>query len=227
MILCQAFVNEGFPDLASGFMDGAAAVVRRHGGILIADEVQSGFGRIGSHFWGHQWLGFTPDAVTMGKPMGNGHPVAALASSADIMTAFRRAFRCFNTFGGNLASCVAANAVMDVLISEDLPARAAATGAYLRAGLSRLAERHEVLGHIRGSGLAIGVEIVSDRAAKTPDAGVADDLANAMRQEGELLGTNGIYSNILKIRPPMPFGRDEAHLLLDRLDKVLAAVPAR
>lgn len=90
-----------------------------------------------------------------------------------------------------------------------------------------MAERHEVLGDIRGLGLAIGVEIVSDRAAKTPDAGVADDLANAMRQEGVLLGTNGIYNNILKIRPPMPFGRDEAHLLLDRLDKVLTAVPAR
>ncbi|MGV8953068.1 MAG: aspartate aminotransferase family protein, partial [Cypionkella sp.] len=124
MILDPFFVNEGFPSLASGFLDPAIAVIRKHGGVIIADEVQPGFGRIGTHFWGHLKAGFAPDIVTMGKPMGNGHPVACVATSFEIISAFRKAFRYFNTFGGNPVSCAAANAVLDVLACEDLPAKA-------------------------------------------------------------------------------------------------------
>lgn len=221
LILCPAFVNEGFPDLAPGFLTEAIAIVRRHGGVIIADEVQPGFGRTGPQFWGHVGAGFAPDIVTMGKPMGNGHPVAAVATSFEIISAFRRAFRYFNTFGGNPVSCAAAAAVLDVLKAENLPTRAAETGSYLRDGLRKLAEKHSVIGDVRGQGLAIGAELVSDRASKTPATELADRVINAMRAEGVLMGANGIHYNVLKIRPPMPFGKVEADIVLQTLDKVL------
>ncbi|PZU83944.1 MAG: aspartate aminotransferase family protein [Shinella sp.] len=222
IILCPAFVNEGLPDLPPGFLDPALAVIRAHGGIVIADEVQAGFGRLGTHFWGHERMGFVPDVVTMGKPMGNGHPVAAVTTSYETMTAFRKAFRYFNTFGGNPVSCAAATAVLDVLADEDLPAKAADTGEYLRSGLRDLAKRHAILGDVRGWGLANGVELVADRAARTPLAAPsAASIVDAMRSEGVLLGVNGIHNNVLKIRPPLPFGRTEADELLEKLDHVL------
>ncbi len=224
MILCPFFVNEGFPNLPPGFLDGAIAAVRNHGGVIIADEVQPGFGRLGSHFWGHQRAGFAPEIVTMGKPMGNGHPVACVATSYDIMAAFRQPFRYFNTFGGNPVSCAAANAVLDVLASENLPARAVQTGIHLRAGLQALATKHAVIGDIRGSGLAIGAELVLDRATKTPATALAARVINDLRTRGVLMGANGIAYNVLKIRPPMPFGLPEADLLLQVLDEVLTAL---
>jgi 4-aminobutyrate aminotransferase-like enzyme len=224
IILDPFFVNEGFPDLPPGWLDPALAVVRAHGGLVIADEVQPGFGRIGSHFWGHQRAGFAPDIVTMGKPMGNGHPVAAVTTSFDIMAAFRTAFRYFNTFGGNPVSCAAASAVLDVLRDEDLQARALATGTHLRAGLRALATRHAMIGDVRGAGLAIGVELVSDRASRAPDRALADRVVNLMRAEGILMGANGISYNVLKIRPPLQFGLPEADLVLQTLDRVLATL---
>ena len=222
MILCPFFVNEGFPDLPPGFLDPALTVLRRHGGLLIADEVQPGFGRIGSHFWGYQRAAVVPDIVTMGKPMGNGHPVAALATSDDIMSAFRAHHGYFNTFGGNPVSCAAAMAVLDVIEGEGLQAKAAQTGAVLTAGLAALAQRHDCIGDIRGSGLAMAAEIVSDRGAKTPDKATCARIVNAMRQGGVLMGSNGIHANVLKIRPPMAFGPAEAEHLLGVLDGVLS-----
>jgi 4-aminobutyrate aminotransferase-like enzyme len=224
MILCPAFVNEGFPDLHQGFLDHAIAVVRRHGGVIIADEVQPGFGRLGTHFWGHQKAGFAPDIVTMGKPMGNGHPVAAVATSLGILTAFRNAFRYFNTFGGNPVSCAAANAVLDVLEMENLQARAAGTGEYLRNGLRKLAGKHTIIGDVRGSGLAIGAELVLDRAAKTPAGAQAARVVNLLRGRGVLAGANGISYNVVKIRPPMPFTRDDADIFLAALGDSLSAL---
>ena len=224
MILCPFFVNEGFADLPPGFLDATIAAVRRHGGVIIADEVQPGFGRIGSHFWGHQRAGFQPDIVTMGKPMGNGHPVACVATSYDIIAAFRQAFSYFNTFGGNPVSCAAAGAVLDVLASEHLQARALDTGERLRAGFRQLAAKHAVIGDVRGSGLANGVELVLDRATKTPATAVAARVVNAMRQRGVLMGANGIHYNVLKIRPPMAFGAEEADLVLATVDDVLGAL---
>lgn len=224
MIICPFFVNEGFPNLMPGFLDPAIAVIRRHGGLIIADEVQPGFGRIGTHFWGHQKAGFAPDIVTMGKPMGNGHPVAAVATSFDIVSAFRKAFRYFNTFGGNPVSCAAAKAVLDVLEAEGLQARAAATGDHLRAGLRKLALKHDAIGDVRGSGLAIGAELVSDRPTRTPDRALATRVINAMRENGVLMGANGLDYNVLKIRPPLAFGLAEAEQTLDVLDHVLASL---
>ncbi len=224
MILDPFFVNEGFPDLPPGFLDPAIAVVRKHGGVIIADEVQPGFGRIGPQFWGHVRAGFQPDIVTMGKPMGNGHPVACVATSFEIISAFRQAFRYFNTFGGNPVSCAAANAVLDVLTAEDLPARAAATGSYLRAGFRKLAEKHALIGDVRGAGLANGVELVLDRTSKAPATDIASRVINDLRQRGVLMGSNGINYNVLKIRPPMVFGPSEADQLLATVDDVLGAL---
>ena len=224
MIICASFVNEGFPDLHTGFLDGAIAAVRKAGGIIIADEVQPGFGRIGSHFWGHQKASFSPDIVTMGKSMGNGHPVAAVATSLEIMGAFRNAFGYFNTFGGNPVSCAAANAVMDVIETENLQAKAKETGDYMRAGLKKLSEKHSIIGDVRGSGLAIGAELVLDRATKKPAKTEATRVVNLMRQHGVLLGSNGINYNVIKIRPPMQFGKSEVDLMLSTLDICLQAL---
>ena len=221
LILCPFFANEGFPDLPAGFLDKAVAVVRKAGGIIIADEVQPGFGRTGTHFWGHQKIGVKPEIVTMGKPMGNGHPVAAVATSLDIMSAFRKAFRYFNTFGGNPVSCAAANAVLDVLKTENLMARAVETGAYARDGLKKLAIRHEIIGDVRGSGLFFGAELLENRVSKTPAVKHAERVINLMRERGVLMGRNGISYNVLKIRPPMPFGKAEADIMLSALDDAL------
>jgi 4-aminobutyrate aminotransferase-like enzyme len=168
IILCPAFLNEGFPMLDKGWLDPAAAIVRKAGGLFIADEVQPGFGRTGEAFWGHQRIGVQPDIVTMGKPMGNGHPIAGVVTSMEIMTAFRQGFRYFNTFGGNPVSCAAAMAVLDVLRDENLQDNARVVGAHAKAGLAKLAERHEAIGDIRGYGLFFGAEMVTSRALKPP-----------------------------------------------------------
>lgn len=225
LILCPYFGNEGFPDLPEGFLTETAKVVRDAGGLLIADEVQPGFGRIGTHFWGHQRAGIQPDIVTMGKPMGNGHPVAGVVTSSDIMAAFRSAFSYFNTFGGNPVSVAAANAVLDVLESENLIENARQVGDYAREGLKRLAKRHEVIGDIRGSGLFFGAELVLDQATKTPATDYATRVANEMKDRGVILNKLGIHRNTTKIRPPMCFTRDHADLMLDALDDVLTNVP--
>lgn len=134
--------------------------------MVIADEVQPGFGRTGGHMWGHQKAGIVPDIVTLGKPMGNGHPVGAVVAGADTLNAFRKAFRYFNTFGGNPVSCAAAMAVLDVLEEEKLQANALEVGAYARQGLEKLAQKHGMIGNVRGSGLFFGAELVLDRAEK-------------------------------------------------------------
>ena len=222
MIICPFFVNEGFPDLPHGFLDEAASIVRKHGGVIIADEVQPGFGRIGSHLWGYERIGLVPDVVTMGKPMANGHPVAAVATSLDVMTKFRKAFKYFNTFGGNPVSCAAADAVLDVLEREGLQQRALHTGSFLKQGFLKLKDKHDVIGDVRGSGLALGIELVRDLKSKEPARDLTDRIVNMMRQRGVLMGSNGYDYNVLKIRPPMQFGEAEAGLLLSTLDDVLA-----
>ena len=224
MIICPFFVNEGFPDLHKGFLDEAAAIIRRHGGLIIADEVQPGFGRIGSHFWGYERIGLVPDIVTMGKPMGNGHPVACVATSLELMTQFRGMFKYFNTFGGNPVSCAAANAVLDVLETENLQQRAEITGDYLRQCLKALSDKHDLIGDVRGSGLAIGVELVLDRKTKAPARKLTEKVVNGLRQRGVLAGSNGYDYNVLKIRPPMQFGMPETDLLISTLDTVLAGL---
>ncbi|WP_417418449.1 aspartate aminotransferase family protein [Hoeflea sp.] len=225
MIVCPIFLNEGFPAQSEGWLRPAADVVRKAGGLLICDEVQSGFGRCGSHFWGHQKQGVRPDIVTMGKPMGNGHPVAGVVTTPEIMERFRTSFRYFNTFGGNPVSCAAAMAVLDELEQENLQDNAAKIGRMAHERLSAMAEKYDVIGDVRQSGMVFGAEFVLDRATKAPAGDYADRVVNAMRHHGILLSKLGRYKNTLKIRPPMPFGEGHLDLLIDTLDAVMAETP--
>lgn len=219
MMLCPFFANEGFPALPTGFFERAEAVIRRAGGLILADEVQPGFGRLGSHFWGHERLGVRPDVVTMGKPMGNGHPAAAVVATPEAMTAFREAFGYFNTFGGNPVAAAACLATLDVVEEEGLQANAREVGAHARGRLAAL--KHPLLAEVRGQGLFFGAEFVLDDAM-TPATAFVGRVVEAMRREGVLMNRIGRHGNILKIRPPMPFSRENADSLVDTLDRVLA-----
>ncbi len=224
LLICPFFANEGFPDLPENWLAPTVKAVKNAGGLLIADEVQPGFGRIGSHMWGHQYQGFTPDVVTLGKPMGNGHPVAAVITSDDIISAFRTSFRYFNTFGGNPVSVAAANAVLDVIETESLMKNADQVGAYAKAELSRLSENHPIIGNVRGKGLFFGTELVLDKSVKSPATDIAYQVANLMRQNGILMNKLGIHYNTTKMRPPMPFSMENADLMIEVFDHVLTQV---
>lgn len=224
LIIDPFFANEGFPDLPENFLVPVAAAVRKAGGLVICDEVQPGFGRTGSHMWGHQKAGIVPDVVTLGKPMGNGHPVGGVVTGAETLNAFRKSFRYFNTFGGNPVSCAAAMAVLDVLEEEKLQENAREVGAYAVEGLAKLADKHAIIGNVRGSGLFFGAELVLDRAEKTPASDIATRVINGMRERGVLMGKLGIHQNATKIRPPMPFTKENADFMLSILDDVLAGL---
>lgn len=219
MMLCPVFANEGIPTVQPGFLDPTVAVIRRAGGLVIADEVQPGFGRVGSHFWGHDWLGVAPDVVTVGKPMGNGHPVAAVLATPAVMGAFRDAFGYFNTFGGNPVSAAACMAVLDVMQDEGLQQNAARVSAHAMERLRAL--RHPLLAEVRGTGLIFGAEFVLDDAM-TPATDVVTDIVERMVERGFILNRIGRAGNTLKIRPPMPFSIENADVLMDALEDVLA-----
>jgi 4-aminobutyrate aminotransferase-like enzyme len=225
LVVCPYFANEGFPDLDDDWLLPTLEVVRKAGGLLIADEVQPGFGRLGTHLWCHQKMGFVPDIVTLGKSMANGHPVGAVITSADNMKAFRSSFRYFNTFGGNPVSMAAAMATWQVLHDEGLMQNAADVGAYAKTGLNELQSRHAVIGDVRGCGLFMGAEFVTDRANKTPATAYTKRVVNEIRRRGVLLNFLGVHYNTLKIRPPMPFSRANADQFLGTLDDVLTALP--
>jgi 4-aminobutyrate aminotransferase-like enzyme len=225
LLICPMFLNEGFPDIPDGWLKPVAEVVRRAGGVLICDEVQSGFGRTGTHFWAHQKLDAVPDIVTMGKPMANGHPVGAVVTTPEMMATFRNGFRYFNTFGGNPVSCAAAMAVLDEMDAGDLMNNAADVGDYARSQMEGLAQKHAMIGNVRGMGLVFGAEMVLDHTAKTPATAFTDRVINAMRERGILLSKLGRYRNTLKIRPPMPFSMANVDHLISTLDDVLAETP--
>jgi 4-aminobutyrate aminotransferase-like enzyme len=188
---------------------------------MVADEVQAGHGRSGTHRWSFQASGITPDIVVMGKPMGGGFPVAALVVRSQLLAAVPEEVELFSTFGGNPVACAAALAVLAVIEDEGLLANAAKVGSYLRQGLLALAERHSLIGDVRGEGLLLGVELVDE--AGGPAAGNARNVTEAMRERGVLLSATGPAGNVLKIRPPLVFQREHADLLLQALDEVLAS----
>ncbi len=221
LIVCPYFANEGFPTLERGFLDRAIAAVRKAGGLIIADEVQPGFGRIGSHWWGHEKLGFAPDIVTLGKPMGNGHPVAAVVTRPDILTAFQEQFKYFNTFGGNPVSAAAAMAVLQVIEDENLVQNAADVGAYAVDLLRQVQVQHDVIADVRGSGLFFGAELWQDGAPATE---LCAEMVDAMRERGVLLHSVGRHENTLKVRPPCVFSRANADQLAETLDAAMRAV---
>ncbi|MCF8106397.1 MAG: aminotransferase class III-fold pyridoxal phosphate-dependent enzyme [Desulfohalobiaceae bacterium] len=207
--------------LPEGYLRAAFEPVRAAGGVCIVDEVQVGFGRVGSHFWAFETQEVVPDIVTLGKPMGNGHPLAAVVTTPAIAESFANGMEYFNTFGGNPVSCAVGQAVLDVVFEEGLQERAGETGAYLMSGLQGLAEEHSIIGHVRGLGLFLGVELVKDRQTLEPAALEADYIVNRLREHGILISTDGPLDNVLKMKPPLVFERDDADYLLGCLDKVL------
>jgi 4-aminobutyrate aminotransferase-like enzyme len=205
----------------AGYLKNAADIMRAAGGLFIADEVQPGFGRTGENFWGYEVDDFVPDIVTVGKPMGNGHPIAATIVRSDLVDEFATHSNYFNTFGGNPVSCAAGLAVLDVIEQEDLQNNALTVGQYLTNGLIKLADKHSAIGDIRGSGFFKAVELVSDREAQTPAKDLTTNVVNALRSRGILTGSIGPSDNIVKLRPPMVFSQDDADLFLGVFDDVL------
>ena len=227
MFLDSAWTSDGIFTEAGTYLREAARAVRDAGTVFVADEVQGGFGRFGSHMWSFEPAGIDPDIVTLGKPMGNGHPVAAVVTREAIAEEFARRRRpLFSTFGGNPVSCAAALAVLDVIAEERLLESAADVGAYLGAGLDELAGRHESVGDVRGTGLLLGVDLVESRETRAPAGETASRVVNGLRERGILVGRTGREANVLKIRPPMVFGRDHADRLIETLDDVLGSVGA-
>jgi 4-aminobutyrate aminotransferase-like enzyme len=225
MYVDPGFTADGVLSPPPAYLREAARRVRALGGLLVADEVQAGYGRSGTHLWSFQASGIEPDMVVTGKPMGNGFPVAALVARSETLQAVPGRTELFSTFGGNPVACAAALAVLDVIADEDLMASAAQVGSYLRQGLVRLAGQHALIGDVRGEGLLIGVELVEEPGRRAPAAAAARAVADALRDRGVLLGTTGPAGNVLKIRPPLVFGREHADLLLRTLDEALACVP--
>lgn len=215
LIADSIFSSDGVFPGDPGFLAEAVAAIRAAGGLYIADEVQPGFARTGEAMWGFERHAIVPDMVVMGKPMGNGFPMGAVAIKPDLLAAFGAENGYFNTFGGNPVAAAAGMAVLDVIEAEGLRDNAHETGTYLREGLVRLQAAHPRLGDVRGAGLYIGVEIVADAATRTPDAALTDRIVNAMRERRVLIGTAGLFGNVLKIRPPLCFGRAHADLFLD------------
>ena len=218
------FSSDGVLPDPAGFLTPVADLVRAAGGLYIADEVQSGFGRTGSRLWGYQrHAGLVPDIVTMGKPMGNGLPIAGIAGRQPVLAEFGRTARYFNTFGGNPVCVAAAAAVLDVIADEGLQANSRETGRYLRDAISGLAASNPVLADVRGAGLYLGVDVVSaDTGA--PSAELAAAIVNRMRDRRVLISATGPRGHILKVRPPLPFARPEADQFLEAFSDVLATL---
>lgn len=196
-------------------------IVRQAGGLFVADEVQCGFARSGSHMWGYQRHDVVPDIITMGKPMGNGYPVAGVAMRPQVVEAFGNEMRYFNTFGGNTVAVAAANATFDVIQDQGLLDNSATVGVMLKAGVESLARNDDRIGDVRGAGLYLGVEMVRDRASKTPDSKLALGLVNAMRKKRVLISATGFNANVLKIRPPLTFTPAHVDRFLSALEGVL------
>ena len=221
LLLDCGFTSDGMFLPPAGLVAGAAARIRAAGGVLIADEVQSGFGRLGQAMWGFEVHGAEPEIVTLGKPIGNGHPLAATIMQHDLLDGFTKHHHYFNTFGGNPVSSKVGLAVLDVFERDGLLRNSRETGNYLRDRLNDLAKTYECIGDVRSSGLFAGIELVSDRAAKTPATDTAKKIVNLMRARRILISTEGPQQNVLKIRPPLPFGPAHVDQLVDGLQQSL------
>jgi 4-aminobutyrate aminotransferase-like enzyme len=224
MFVDPAFTSDGIFTPPPQYLQDAVHRWHQSGGLFVADEVQTGFGRPGGLLWGFEAYGVVPDLVTLGKPMGNGHPVAAVVTRADIVDRFARENEWFSTFGGNPVACEAALAVLDVIEHENVLDHSIVIAAYLRSQLEGLAERHELIGDIRSFGLLVGLELVDDRRTRTPAVEETRAVTNAMRERGVLIGSTGPHSNVLKIRPPLVISTSDVEMLAESLDTVLAGL---
>ncbi|MCW3464648.1 aminotransferase class III-fold pyridoxal phosphate-dependent enzyme [Chitinophaga nivalis] len=220
--ICETLLGVGGQiPLPPGYLQEAYAAVRAAGGLCIADEVQVGFGRVGDAFWGFELQGVTPDIVVMGKPIGNGHPLAAVVTTRAVADAFNNGMEYFNTFGGNPVSMATGLAVLQVIREEGLQEHARVTGNYFMEGLRKLKAKHAIIGDVRGHGFFIGAELVRDRETLEPAVPEIDVIVEAMKQRGFLLSTDGPLHNVLKIKPPMVFNKANTDALLHHLDAVL------
>ncbi len=222
VMIDSAFMTNGILDAPKGYLQAIAGRVRAAGGLFIADEVQSGFGRLGTEFWGHRHHGVLPDFITIGKPAGNGYPVGAVITRPEILSCFLQSGPFFSTFGGNNVAGAAGIAVLDVIRDENLLTNALHVGAHLRRGIAALMEKHALIGDVRGIGLATGVELVLDRTTREPAAAVVPRLLGLLRDEGVLIGGEGKHGNVLKIRPPIVFSTENADLAVAAIDRALA-----
>jgi 4-aminobutyrate aminotransferase-like enzyme/Ser/Thr protein kinase RdoA (MazF antagonist) len=208
--------------LPAGYLASVTEQVKAAGGLYVADEVQVGFGRVGDAFWAFEEHGVVPDIVTLGKPIGNGHPLAAVVTTPEIAASFANGMEYFNTFGGNPVSCAIGLEVLRIIDDEGLQENAARVGAHLEEGLRDLMTRHEAIGDVRGRGLFLGIEFVTDRGTRLPDADIASRAVERMRDRGVLLSTDGPDHNVIKIKPPIVFSVADADTIVDGLDDVLS-----
>nr|XP_055157650.1 5-phosphohydroxy-L-lysine phospho-lyase isoform X3 [Nyctereutes procyonoides] len=225
-----AFFVESLPSVAgqiippAGFFQEVAEHIHGAGGVFVADEIQVGFGRVGKHFWAFQLQGedFVPDIVTMGKSIGNGHPVACVATTQAVARAFEATgVEYFNTFGGSPVSCAVGLAVLDVLEKEQLQAHAASVGSYLMELLEEQKAKHPIIGDVRGTGLFIGVDLIKDEATRTPATEEANYVVSRLKDYYILLSTDGPGRNVLKFKPPMCFSVDNAQHVVAKMDAIL------
>jgi 4-aminobutyrate aminotransferase-like enzyme len=227
--LC-GYIAETCPSVAGqillppGFLPHVYRTVRAAGGVCIADEIQTGFGRMGTHFWAFEAHGVVPDILVLGKPIANGYPMGAVITTPEIAASFDNGMEFFSTFGGSSVACAAALATLRVTLERNLQAHALAVGERLLAGLRQLQSRHELIGDVRGSGLFLGVELVRDRSTLEPAAAEAAEAVGHMRRLGVLAGTDGTHHNVIKLRGPMPLTAADAHGIVDALDTALTRI---
>jgi len=221
--ICETLLGVGGQiPLPPGYLKEVYKIVKQAGGLCIADEVQVGFGRVGEKFWGYELQDVVPDIVVMGKPIGNGHPLAAVVVTEELAKSFNNGMEFFNTFGGNPVSMAAGIAVLDVIQQEELQQHALEVGNHLMNGLKELMNKHSIIGDVRGHGLFIGAELVKDRITKEPAVPEIDDIVEQMRDRGFLLSTDGPLYNVLKIKPPIVFSKKNADNMVRNLDEVLS-----
>jgi 4-aminobutyrate aminotransferase-like enzyme len=225
MFMCDnIFSSNGILTPPPAYLQGVYRKVRAAGGLIVADEVQSGLCRLGDHMWGFEDSEVIPDIVTMGKPIGDGHPLAAVVTTPEIAEEFARKFHYFNTFGGNPVSAAVGLAVLDVIEDENILQNVNCVGEYLGESLRALARQHDLIGDIRGKGLFYGLELVRDRVSRKPATEEALRLIELLRENGVLISVTSELNNVLKIRPPMVFSQENADQLLNQLSQALSAV---
>lgn len=220
ILFCPIFANEGLPDIPEGYMKSAAEMVRNAGGLVVIDEVQSGFCRTGN-WWGYETVGIEPDIVTMGKPMGNGLPLSAAAASQEIVEGYRSKSRYFNTFASSPLQAATGMAVLQEIEDQDILHRVANVGQYLRDNLNIYQDKVAALGDIRSQGLFIGLDWVTDKTSLKPDRDGAVKVVNLMKEKGFLMSNAGEHDNVVKIRPPLVFQKEHADRFLEAFDSMM------
>jgi 4-aminobutyrate aminotransferase-like enzyme len=206
----------------AGFLSESFGMIRENGGLCITDEIQIGFGRMGECFWGFETQDITPDIVTLGKSIGNGHPLSVVVTTKELSDEFNNGMEYFNSFGGNPVSCAIGHAVLNIIEEENLQKNAFEVGKELLTLLDQLKSKHDIIGDVRGKGLFLGIEIINESETRSPDQTATNQIVNEMQNRGILLSSDGPDHNVIKIKPPMVFNRSNALFLVETLDKVLS-----